>query len=121
MSKLKKFLCILAAILLTTKVTPMLVLAAPGSNATTQTISLRWANIASAEAGISASGTTVKPSVAVTATNSSYKISGTLYLEKQSGSSWINVTSWPVSGTGTLRMSKSYTGTTGITYRSSTM
>jgi hypothetical protein len=60
----------------------------------------------------------VKPSVAVTAINNNIKISGTLYLEKKSGSSWVNVTSWSVSGLGTLRTSKSYTGTAGTTYRS---
>lgn len=45
------------------------------------------------------------------------KSKGTLYLEKKSGNSWSPVTSWPIDGTGTISLTKTYTGTTGVTYR----
>lgn len=80
-------------------------------------ISIQWVNVLSAEAGISASGKTLSPKVAIIANNGSSKISGTLYLERLSNGTWVNVTSWSVSGTGILQTSKSYTGTSGITYR----
>ena len=76
-----------------------------------------WTNTASAQANISASNLTLKPSVYILAYNSSTSITGTLYLEKKSGSSWVNVTSWSISGKGSLTASKSYTGVAGTTYR----
>lgn len=77
-----------------------------------------WQNIATVHALISSTGTTLEPGAQVIATSSSAKITGTLYLEKKSGSSWTRVTSWSVSGTGILAVSKSYSGTAGNTYRS---
>lgn len=76
-----------------------------------------WTNTASAQANISSSNQTLKPSTYISAKSSTTKISGTLYLEKKSGSSWQNVTSWSISGTGSIAASKSYTGTSGTIYR----
>lgn len=76
-----------------------------------------WTNTASAQANISCSSQTLKPSTYILATKSSTYISGTLYLEKKSGSSWQTETSWSISGTGSLTASKSYKGTAGTTYR----
>lgn len=76
-----------------------------------------WTNTASAQAEISASGQTLKPSAYISAKSTSTKISGTLYLEKKSGSSWQTVTSWSISGTGSVAVAKSYQGTAGTTYR----
>ena len=76
-----------------------------------------WTNTASAQANISSSNRTLKPSTYISAKSTSTKISGTLYLEKKSGSSWQNVTSWSISGTGSIAVSKSYTGTSGTIYR----
>ena len=76
-----------------------------------------WQNVSSAQVSISASGRTLRPGLAIVATNSNQRITGTLFLERRSGSTWVNVTSWSVSGTGRLMENKSYTGTTGVTYR----
>ena len=42
---------------------------------------------------------------------------GTLYLEKKVGNGWTPVTSWSIDGTGSVSITKTYTGTMGITYR----
>jgi hypothetical protein len=76
-----------------------------------------WENTASAQANISSSNQTLKPSTYILAKNPSTSISGTLYLERKSGSNWQHVTSWPISGTGSLTASKLYGGTAGTTYR----
>lgn len=80
-------------------------------------IVLRWTNISSAMANISVDGTTVKPSVVVKAKKTSAEISGTMYLEKSSGGVWVEVRSWPISGTGSATLGKTYSGTSGVTYR----
>jgi hypothetical protein len=54
-----------------------------------------WENTASAQANISSSNQTLKPSTYILAKNPSTSISGTLYLERKSGSNWQHVTSWP--------------------------
>lgn len=84
---------------------------------TSVSITPQWVNTSTAQAGISALGRTLSPSVAVTATNSNYSIIGTLFLEMQSGDLWISVTSWSVTGTGRLREIRNYTGAVGSTYR----
>jgi len=77
-----------------------------------------WENTASAMANISIDGKTVKPSVAVKAKKTSATVSGTLYLEKSSDGEWVEVDSWSFSGTGSATLGKTYTGTSGVTYRS---
>ena len=77
-----------------------------------------WTKTNAAQATISVSDRVLKPSAYVSAKSTSTEITGTLYLEKKSGSSWSVVTSWDVSGTGILLASKSYTGTSGTVYRS---
>jgi len=76
-----------------------------------------WINTDVARATISVSNLVLKPSAYIKAKSTSTVITGTLYLERESGSSWITVKSWSISGTGTLTVSKSYTGTSGVTYR----
>jgi len=76
-----------------------------------------WQNTTSAQVMISASGRTLNPGVAVTATNSNQRITGTLFLERQSGNSWVRVASWSVSGTGTVRDGRTFTSPNGGTYR----
>jgi len=76
-----------------------------------------WVNTDVARATISVSNLVLKPSAYIKAKSTSTGISGTLYLERKSGSNWITVKSWSISGTGTLTVSKSYTGTSGVTYR----
>lgn len=76
-----------------------------------------WTDTALARANISVSGSTIKPSVYVTAKKTSTEIEGTLYLEEKSGGSWEEVASWDISGTGYINAAKSYRGATGVTYR----
>ena len=66
---------------------------------------------------ISASGNTLYPEVYVKAKSTSASISGTMYLQKYSSGSWLNVTSWSLKGTGSLSSSKSYSGTLNTKYR----
>ena len=76
-----------------------------------------WTDTALARANISVSGSTVKPSVSITAKKTSTEIEGTLYLEEKSGGSWEEVASWDISGTGYVNAAKSYKGAAGVTYR----
>lgn len=76
-----------------------------------------WTHIASMSVTISKSGTTLYPEAYVQAMNSSTYISGSMHLEKYSGGSWVIVKSWIISGTGSAFASQSYTGITGVTYR----
>jgi len=118
MSKIRIITSIFAAVLVIgITAAPMPTDAATYLLPTFVNIAPHWVNTSTAQASISASGRTVSPSVAVTATNNNHSIIGTLFLEKQSGDLWISVTSWPVSGTGRLREIRSFTGTTGSTYR----
>lgn len=77
-----------------------------------------WVETSEATADISVSGKNVCPVMRVKANKTTTKISGMLYLEKLVSGSWQQVTSWPVSGTGVVNLSKSSAATTGITYRS---
>lgn len=81
-------------------------------------ISPFFTETSSAVANISKSGSNVIPEIIVKALKTTTKISGTLYLEKLESGSWKPVTSWSVSGTGTLSTYKTYPGTSGVTYRS---
>lgn len=107
-------LSLLIALVLMT--TPVLA-AQPQKNFGEEIITPFWTNTASAQANLSTSNLTLKPSVYILAYNTSTSITGTLYLEKKSGTSWVTVTSWSISGTGSLTASKSYTGVAGTTYR----
>lgn len=80
-------------------------------------VSPLWDNISDISPRISSSGTTLYPEAYIGAKKSTALISGTMYLEKYSSSGWINVTSWSFKGTSSVSVSKSYKGTSGITYR----
>ena len=76
-----------------------------------------WVNISEIAPRIDAEGTTLYSEVSVTAETPSAKINGTMYLEKYSSGRWQSVKSWSISGTGSLLVSKSYSGVRGTTYR----
>lgn len=76
-----------------------------------------WVDIAEISPLLDADGTTLYPEVSVTAETSSSKIKGTMYLEKYSSGRWKAVKSWSFSGTGSLFVSKSYSGVSGTKYR----
>ena len=66
---------------------------------------------------ISISGKTVSASLYISPKKPTIATTGTLYLEKKSGSSWTSVASWAINTTGTVNMTKTYRGTSGVTYR----
>lgn len=82
-----------------------------------QIITPYWTNINDVSPYISATGTTLFPEVYIGAKSSSSPVTGTMYLEKYSSGRWTNVTSWNIKGTGSVTLSKTYTGTSGVTYR----
>lgn len=76
-----------------------------------------WVDIAEISPMLDADGTTLYPEVSVTAETSSAKIKGTMYLEKYSSGRWKTAKSWSFSGTGSVFVSKSYSGVSGTKYR----
>lgn len=82
-----------------------------------QSITPLWISIADITPYISVEGRTLYPEVYIKAKSSSGSISGTMYLEKYSFGRWTSVTSWSFSGTSSVFLSKSYSGTSGIKYR----
>ncbi len=76
-----------------------------------------WVDIAEISPMLDSEGTTLYPEVYVQTETSSSKIKGTMYLEKYSSGKWSSVKSWSISGTGSVLVSKSYSGVSGTTYR----
>ncbi len=76
-----------------------------------------WQNIFVITPSISAKGTLLYPTAYIEGMKTSGKISGTMYLERYSYGKWVNVSSWSISGTGYVLLSKTYAGVTGSTYR----
>ena len=66
---------------------------------------------------ISISGKQISVSVYISPISSTTTTTGKLYLEKKSGNGWAPVTSWPIDVTGKVDIAKTYSGTTGVTYR----
>jgi len=117
----RKIAGILLSLVMATTMMPLSAMAAqqpvPNSVGSGGIITPFWTNTALARANISVSGSTVKPSAYIKAKSSSTNIEGTLYLEEKSGGSWEEISSWEISGTGTLTVAKSYMGSAGTTYR----
>lgn len=86
-------------------------------NTNNQIITPFWVEIITISPYISASGNNLYPEAYVKAKSTSSSIIGTMYLEKYSSGSWVNVTSWSLKGTGSLSSSKSYSGTLNTKYR----
>ena len=80
-------------------------------------VEIRWESTNVVSPSISISGKTVSASVYISPKKPSTAVTGTLYLEKKSGSSWTSVASWAINTTGTVNMTKTYRGTSGVTYR----
>lgn len=76
-----------------------------------------WDSTILVKPSISKSGHTLSVSVLITPKSSSIKSSGTLYLEQYSGGQWKVVSSWGISQTGTVDITKTYTGTSNGRYR----
>ena len=101
-------LALTAALLMTAHAVPVAAAESAAPNATSPTMPAQ---------AISISGKQISVSAVIAPKKQTTKSKGTLYLEKKSGNSWSPVTSWPIDGTGTISLTKTYTGTTGVTYR----
>src|SRR5690554_2428160 len=80
-------------------------------------ISPYWTNISDISVDISANKTTLYPETYIQTKSSNGTISGTMYLERQVSGRWVSVTSWSISGTGSVLLSKTYQGASGTKYR----
>ena len=80
-----------------------------------QTITPRWESTNVVVPSISISGKQISVSVYISPKKSTTSSVGTLYLEKKVGNGWTPVTSWSIDGTGSVSITKTYTGTMGIT------
>lgn len=76
-----------------------------------------WESISTIIPDISVVGNTLYPEVSIKAKSPSGSISGTMHLEKYSAGRWTSVASWSIKGTGSVSLSKSYIGISGINYR----
>ena len=82
-----------------------------------QIITPRWESTNTVVPLISISGKKISVSVSIEPKKLTIATTGTLYLEKKSNNGWTPVTSWPISETGSVSITKDYTGATGVTYR----
>lgn len=82
-----------------------------------QVITPRWESTNVVVPSISISGKQISVSVYISPKKSTTSSAGTLYLEKKAGNGWTPVTSWPIDETGSVNITKTYNGTTGVTYR----
>lgn len=82
-----------------------------------QVITPKWESTNTVVPLISISGKQISVSVVIDPKKSTISSVGTLYLEKKVRNGWVAVTSWPIDATGTVSITKTYTGTTGVTYR----
>jgi len=80
-------------------------------------ISPFWSETSMAVARISASNRTITSTAQVVAHHSTTRISGTMFLEENRNGTWRSVASWSISGTGVLTANRTFTGTSGVTYR----
>ena len=113
---------LVTALLVTTQVVPVSAAECAVPNTLSaiipaQAITLRWESTNMVVPAISISGKQISVSVVIAPKKQTTTSKGTLYLEKKSGSSWSPVTSWPIDATGTVSLTKTYTGTAGVTYR----
>lgn len=77
----------------------------------------QWTGTSQADSRLTVSGRTLNASVTVRPKNGTLSTSGTLYIERKDGNRWVQVASTRVSGTGRVSATKTYTGTSGKTYR----
>ena len=84
---------------------------------TAKEIAPQWNSTSMVSPTISISDKKISASVIIAPKKQSTASKGTLYLEKKSGRSWKPVASWPINATGTVSLTKPYTGKSGATYR----
>lgn len=76
-----------------------------------------WVTESRATCSLSVSGKKLTASVRVLPKSSSLSTTGTLYIERKDSNRWVQVASVSVSGSGYCTGTKTYTGTSGKTYR----
>lgn len=76
-----------------------------------------WNNTSSIFVDLYSSGRILNAETLIKPYSSNADVSGTLYLERLSNGRWITESSWTISGTGSVSISRSYSGTRGNTYR----
>ena len=89
---------------------------APLQAITGQIITPKWESTNQVIPSISISGKQISASVLISPKNQTIA-TGTLYLEKKKGGKWTEVASWPVDEVGTVAITKTYRGISGVTYR----
>ncbi|MBR5970786.1 MAG: hypothetical protein IK016_10655 [Lachnospiraceae bacterium] len=80
-------------------------------------VSPKWNGAHTASCYLDVSGKRLTATVLVVPNNNNLYTSGTLYIERKDGNTWVQVASTSVSGTGRVSATKTYTGTSGKTYR----
>lgn len=113
-------LALTVALLLSTYAVPVSAAensAVVGIAASVQTIAPLWESTKTVVPSISISGKQISVSVYISPLSSTTTTTGKLYLEKKIGNAWTPVTSWPIDVTGKVDVTKTYNGTTGVTYR----
>lgn len=113
-------LALTVALLLSTYAVPVSAAensAVVGIAASVQTIAPLWESTKTVVPSISISGKQISVSVYISPISSTTTTTGKLYLEKKIGNAWTPVTSWPIDVTGKVDVTKTYNGTTGVTYR----
>jgi hypothetical protein len=80
-------------------------------------ITPRWSSTTLVIPTISYSGQSISVSILITPKQSGAKSSGTLYLEQYNGSRWQSVKSWSINKSGTVDITNTYSGKSGIKYR----
>lgn len=81
------------------------------------TISPHWISTTLVVPSISNSGRSISASILISPKESSVESSGTLYLEEYSGGYWKTAKTWSINKSGTINITKSYTGKSNMTYR----
>lgn len=82
-----------------------------------QTLTPRWTSTTMVAPSISNSGRSISASILISPKQSTTKSSGTLYLEEYADGRWRSVRSWSINQTGTVGITKTYTGKSKTKYR----
>lgn len=82
-----------------------------------QIIAPRWTSTTLVVPSISNSGESISASILISPKQSSVKSAGTLYLEEYVGGRWKTAKSWSINKSGTVDITKTYTGKSNVKYR----
>ena len=122
MQKKKVFTLVVAGmVVLTMQAVPVsaasLEPSSPEPLALSHIITPQWVDTTLVVPSISKLNRSISVSLLIQPKKSTAKSSGTLYLEQYSGGRWKEVKSWSISASGTVDITKSYTGKSKVKYR----